>query len=92
MYDTAWLVSHAMTLVTERKQMEPEAALRRVLFLKTIPEKAMEALISAGEPWELQKGDSLFEEFSRCRGLMVVLQGVVKVYKLDSRGDRKSVV
>jgi len=66
--------------------MEPEAALRRVLFLKTIPEKAMEALISAGEPWELQKGDSLFEEFSRCRGLMVVLQGVVKVYKLDSRG------
>lgn len=66
--------------------MEPKAALRRVLFLKTIPDEAMTALLAAGEPWELQKGESLFEEFERCKGLLVVLQGVVKVYKLDSRG------
>ena len=66
--------------------MEPKAALRRVLFLKTIPDEAISALMAVGETWELQKGESLFQEFERCRGLLVVLQGVVKVYKVDSRG------
>ena len=66
--------------------MKVSDALRQVLFLKTVPEEALSALIAAGEERKLQKGESLFEEFERCLGLVVVLQGAVKVYKLDSRG------
>ena len=66
--------------------MNVHEALRQVLFLKTVPGDALAALIAAGEMQTLQKGESLFEEFERCLGLLVVLQGAVKVYKLDSRG------
>ena len=80
--------------------MEPKEALRRVLFLKTAPEEAISGLVAAGAEQTLDKGEVLFSEFGRCVGLLVVLRGAVKVYKLDSRGreltlsleDRKSVV
>ena len=76
-----------MTLVTEPKlSMEPEAALRRVLFLKNAPEAAVCALVRAGRVWQLDKGEALFCEHDRCLGLLVVLTGAVKTFKLDSRG------
>ena len=66
--------------------MEPGEALRRVLFLKTAPEEAITDLIAAGAEQVLDKGEVLFSELGRSVGLLVVLRGAVKVYKLDSRG------
>lgn len=60
--------------------------LRQVLFLKTVPDEAISELIAAGQERKLHKGEVLFSEFERCLGLVVVLRGAVKVYKLDSRG------
>ncbi len=40
--------------------MKVNDALRQVLFLKTVPEEALSALIAAGEERKLQKGESLF--------------------------------
>lgn len=66
--------------------MDRKAALRRVLFLKTLPEAARDVLAEAGEERVLCKGELLFAEHDRCLGLLVVLTGAVKVYKLDNRG------
>ena len=66
--------------------MKLNERLRQVLFLKTVPEEALAALIAAGQERDLRKGEVLFSEFERCLGLVVVLQGAVKIYKLDSRG------
>lgn len=66
--------------------MEPEEALRQVLFLKTARPEAISQLLAAGQVRHLGKGEQLFKELERCRGLFVVLTGAVKVYKLDSRG------
>src|SRR5579871_4164398 len=66
--------------------MERKAALRCVLFLKTLPEPVIEAIAATGEERRLNRGELLFAEHDRCLGLLVVLQGAVKVYKLDSRG------
>jgi CRP-like cAMP-binding protein len=66
--------------------MDCRQALRQVLFLKTVQEAAIAALIAAGAERRLEKGEPLFAEFERCQGLFVVLTGAVKVYKLDSRG------
>jgi len=66
--------------------MEPREALRQVLFLKTAGEEAISELIVSGQARRLRKGEQLFAEFERCRGLFVVLTGAIKVYKLDSRG------
>ena len=66
--------------------MELREALRQVLFLKTAGEEAISALVEAGQVRRLAKGEQLFAEFERCRGLFVVLNGAIKVYKLDSRG------
>ena len=66
--------------------MDHYEALRRVLFLKTVSEEALTLLLSAGMERRLEKGEQLFAEFERCQGLFVVLEGAVKVYKLDSRG------
>ena len=76
-----------MTLVTEGGgRMEPREALRQVLFLKTVGEGAIADLVGSGQTRRLAKGEQLFAEFERCRGLFVVLTGAIKVYKLDSRG------
>jgi len=66
--------------------MEPEEALRQVLFLKTARREAISQLLAAGQVRHLGKGEQLFRELERCLGLFVVLTGAVKVYKLDSRG------
>lgn len=66
--------------------MEPKEALRQVLFLKTASEEAVSKLTASGQALWLAKGETLFAEFERCRGLFVVLTGTVKVYKVDSRG------
>lgn len=66
--------------------MESREALRQVLFLKTAGEEAISKLEASGQAQRLGKGEQLFAEFERCRGLFVVLAGTIKVYKLDSRG------
>ncbi len=66
--------------------MEPSEALRQVLFLKTADEEAISELMASGQALRLAKGEALFAEFGRCRGLFVVLTGAIKVYKVDSRG------
>lgn len=66
--------------------MEPREALRQVLFLKTAGEGAVSDLMASGQALRLAKGEALFAEFGRCRGLFVVLTGAVKVYKVDNRG------
>lgn len=66
--------------------MTPQEALRRVLFLKNLPEATLREIAQAGEERRLVKGELLFAEHERCIGLIVVLCGAVKVYKLDRRG------
>ena len=66
--------------------MEIKQALRQVLFLKTVREEAITLLTASGQVQRLDKGELLFAELARCRGLYVVLTGGVKVYKTDSRG------
>ena len=64
--------------------METKQALRQVLFLKTVREEAIVRLAEAGRTLRLDKGELIFAELARCRGLFVVLEGAVKVYKTDS--------
>ena len=61
-------------------------ALRQVLFLKTIAEDAIMALVEAGRERKLERGEILFPELARSLGLIVVLRGAVKICKTDSRG------
>lgn len=60
--------------------------MRRVLFLKHLPESLLEMLARAGHERCLTTGEILFHENAPCIGLVVVLSGAVKVFKLDSRG------
>lgn len=66
--------------------MKRHEALRRVLFLKSLPEDTLREIAGSGEERRLDKGEMLFAENQRCIGLLVVLCGAVKIYKLDSRG------
>lgn len=66
--------------------MECREALRQVLFLKTVPEATLSALVEVGRERKLNRGELLFPELTRCLGLIVVLQGAVKICKVDSRG------
>ncbi|MGI4789212.1 MAG: Crp/Fnr family transcriptional regulator, partial [Janthinobacterium lividum] len=66
--------------------MELRAALQQVLFLKSVSSEAVSAIVTSGQTRRLEKGEQLFAEFQRCQGLFVVLNGAIKVYKLDSRG------
>lgn len=66
--------------------MDCREALRQILFLKTVPEAALSALVEAGRERKLNRGELLFPELARSIGLIVVLQGAVKVCKVDSRG------
>ena len=60
-------------------------ALRRVLFLKHLPDDVLQTLCRAGCEKTLQNGEVLFSEGDKCLGLAVVLRGAVKVAKRDSR-------
>ena len=66
--------------------MEIKDTLRQVLFLKTVSDEALCALTAAGQRLCLEKGELLFAELGRCRGLYVVLAGAIKITKTDSRG------
>jgi CRP-like cAMP-binding protein len=66
--------------------MNCREALRQVLFLKTVPEAALSALVEAGRERKLDRGELLFPELARSLGLIVILQGAVKICKVDSRG------
>lgn len=66
--------------------MNCRGALRQVLFLKTVPDNAITALVEAGRERKLDRGELLFPELARSLGLIVVLQGAVKLCKVDSRG------
>ena len=62
------------------------SALRRVLFLKGLPEETLRAVAAAGVERRCRRGDVLFEEGDPGPGLLVVLSGAVKACKWDSRG------
>src|SRR4051812_37535544 len=66
--------------------MEPLVALRRISFLRALPERVLEAVAHYGMVRRLHKGEALFLEHERCLGLVVVLTGAVRVYSLDRRG------
>jgi CRP-like cAMP-binding protein len=66
--------------------LERLAALRRVLFLKTLPTPVLESIAAAGSERRLGKGELLFAEHDKSLGLVVVLTGAVKVYSVDRRG------
>lgn len=66
--------------------MERHEALRRILFLKSVPDDVIAAIGAAGEERHMGRGELLFAENSPCLGMIVVLAGAVKIYKLDHRG------
>lgn len=66
--------------------MERKDALRRIEFLQDLPEEALCAIAAAGRERTLKKGELLFAENQANLGLIVVLTGAVRVYKLDNRG------
>ncbi|HEX5324222.1 MAG TPA: Crp/Fnr family transcriptional regulator [Capsulimonadaceae bacterium] len=66
--------------------MQRTEALRRVLFFKTLPQSAIDDIARSGQEIRLNKGEQLFAENERCKELIVVLSGAVKVYKVDDRG------
>jgi len=66
--------------------MDRGAALKRVLFLKGLPDNMRAEVAAAGFERRLGAGEMLFAEGDRVIGLLVVLSGAVRVYKLDSRG------
>lgn len=66
--------------------MERKEALRRVLFFKGLPDSAIDKIASLGTERRLQRGQVLIHEFDRCLGLIVVLSGAVRIYKIDNRG------
>src|SRR5690349_18671579 len=81
------LNSPAMTFVTEPTTLSNRInALRQVYFLKTLSHDLLSGIAEAGSERKLCKGEMLFLEKGHSLGLIVVLTGAIKVYKLDSRG------
>lgn len=66
--------------------MQRIEALRRVLFLKSLPCETLAEIAAAGRERTLSAGEVLFLEKEPCLGLLVVLRGAVKVCRIDSRG------
>ncbi len=66
--------------------MTRHEALKRVVFLRTVPLFIQERIAESGGERHLAKGEILCQEHAPCIGLLVVLTGAVKVYKLDARG------
>ena len=61
-------------------------AIKRVIFLRSVSDTMREEIAAAGYERTLTTGEMLFAETEPCFGLLVVLTGAVKVYKLDARG------
>jgi len=57
-----------------------------VRFLKALPEETLAAIAAAGQERVLGKGEMLFGEADACLGLLVVLTGAIRVFKIDARG------
>lgn len=55
-------------------------------FLKALPEEILEAIAAAGQERTLQRGEQLFGEADACLGMLVVLTGAVRIFKVDARG------
>jgi CRP-like cAMP-binding protein len=66
--------------------MDRSEALKRVLFLKGLPDEVQAEIAAAGFERRLVTGEMLFAEGDRAIGLLVVLRGAVRVYKVDNRG------
>ena len=66
--------------------MERKEALKRVGFLKGLPDDVIAILAMEGRERSLAKGELLVAENAPCIGLIVVLTGAVKIYSVDSRG------
>ena len=66
--------------------MQRIEALQRVLFLKSLPGTALSEIASLGTERNLSTGEMLFGEKDACLGLLVVLEGAVKVCRIDRRG------
>ena len=66
--------------------MDVIPALRRVLFLKNLSDSALLAVAGAGYRRLMGKGKLLFAAHEKCIGLIVVLEGAVRVYQVDERG------
>lgn len=61
-------------------------ALRRLQFLKGLPEETLADVAAAGRERRLAPGEFLFCEGDPCTGLLVPLSGAVKLFRLDARG------
>ena len=55
--------------------MERQAVLRRVLFLKTVPDSAIAEVAAAAEVRSYRRGELIFPEKGRCIGLIIVVSG-----------------
>lgn len=66
--------------------MQRIEALQRVLFLKSLPHETLSEIASAGRGRTMIAGEVLFLEKDPCLGLLVVLEGAVKVCRIDNRG------
>jgi CRP/FNR family transcriptional regulator len=60
--------------------------LRRPLLMKSLPDPAFQALASIGERRLYHKDELLFAENQPCIGLVIVLAGAVRIFKMDQRG------
>jgi CRP-like cAMP-binding protein len=66
--------------------MQRIEALRRVLFLKALPQDTLIEIGASGRERIFSAGETVFLEKDPCLGLLVVLQGAVKVCRIDTRG------
>ena len=64
--------------------MGRKEALGRVYFLKTLSEEVIASVAAASEERSLRKGELLFAENGPCLGLIVVLTGAIKIFKLNA--------
>ncbi|MBC8104554.1 MAG: Crp/Fnr family transcriptional regulator [Cytophagales bacterium] len=60
--------------------------MQRVLFLKNLSKETLLEIACAGTERRFTAGETLFCETDPCLGLLVVLEGAVKVCRIDRRG------
>jgi CRP/FNR family transcriptional regulator len=66
--------------------MTRSEALRRVLYLKRLPDGAITLLAELGGERRLSRDEPLFVEGERPLGMLVVTRGAIRVSKCDTRG------
>lgn len=66
--------------------MDRRSALRSVEFLSALTDKSITSLADAAYEKTYDKGEVVFNENDPCMGLLIVLKGAVRIYKLDNRG------